>query len=112
MLYLIPLGIFIEYYSISYFVSLTLLLFWSSYNKGAIVIRMIHSKIGEETFKIGIRNYLNKHKFGNVTPTDLIEALTEASGITDLSEMMKSWLYVKGFPLVSIKEIKGKEIDG
>ncbi|KAA6402066.1 MAG: putative Aminopeptidase M1-C [Streblomastix strix] len=63
-----------------------------SYSKAGVIIKMFHDKIGEENFKKGIRNYLQKHQYGNATTAVLQEALIEASGMQDLPLKMKSWL--------------------
>ena len=36
-----------------------------SYSKGASVIRMMHSFVGSQAFKEGIRQYLRKYEYSN-----------------------------------------------
>jgi len=52
-----------------------------SYNKGAAVINMIASFLGEQVFRDGLRRYLNTHKYGNASTIDLWTALSAASAI-------------------------------
>ena len=48
------------------------------YQKAPIVMRHLEALLGEESFRDGLREYLNAHKFGNATWTDLIEVLDRA----------------------------------
>ncbi len=74
-----------------------------SYQKGASVIRMLYHFIGEEFFKIGLHNYLEKFSYDNAVTTDLWEALEAASGIP-VKKIMAAWTSQPGFPLVSVDE--------
>nr|CAD2147924.1 unnamed protein product [Meloidogyne enterolobii] len=49
-----------------------------TYSKGASVLRMIRSVMGEESFKNGLNIYLNRFKYQNAEHSDLWDALTEA----------------------------------
>ncbi|CAG8507897.1 5955_t:CDS:10 [Scutellospora calospora] len=66
-----------------------------SYNKGASVIRMLSSFLGEDIFLAGIRRYLKSHEYSNAINDDLWKALTEESGI-DVGEFMSNWTKVVG----------------
>ncbi|KAA3681020.1 aminopeptidase N [Paragonimus westermani] len=48
-----------------------------SYNKGASVLRMMESFLGRDTFRLGLRNYLQEFKFKNTVHEDLWRSLTE-----------------------------------
>ena len=72
-----------------------------TYSKGASVMRMLETFIGEETFRDGIRLYMNKHKFNNATKNDLWQALSEASH-RSIDDLMKEWTDRPGFPLLDI----------
>ncbi len=78
-----------------------------SYSKGGSVLRMLEDYIGEESFRIGIRNYLNKHSYANAETQDLWEALGEASG-KPVSEVMNSWVQQTGFPVLDISKKNSK----
>jgi puromycin-sensitive aminopeptidase len=72
-----------------------------TYEKGASVLRMLEQYIGEDKFKAGVNAYLNKHKFANTETCDLWESLAEASG-EPVEEIMNSWIFQEGHPLVSV----------
>lgn len=72
------------------------------YNKGAEVIRMIHTLIGEERFQQGMRNYIDRFDGQAVTCDDFIDAI-EQGGKVDLSQF-KNWYSQSGTPVVDIKQ--------
>ncbi|RZB41451.1 aminopeptidase N, partial [Asbolus verrucosus] len=79
-----------------------------SYGKGACIIRMMNHFLGENVFKIGLINFLNKYKYGNANREDLFAVLTEEahkSGSLDKSmtikDIMDSWTKQPGFPVVT-----------
>lgn len=47
-----------------------------SYSKGALIINMMRGFLGEDTFKLGLRNYLQKFQYDNAVQDDLWEAMT------------------------------------
>lgn len=67
------------------------------YEKGAWALVMLQNKVGEEAFKKGIQNYLNKYAFKNVTIPYLMEEL-EVVFNTDLDDFEKLWLENPDFP--------------
>jgi len=71
-----------------------------SYCKGASTIRMVHSFLGEEAFRNGLRIYLKRHKYGNAGTMDLWKAWEEASGKA-VSSLMHDWTKTEGHPLVT-----------
>lgn len=72
-----------------------------TYTKGAAVLRMIESYLGEDTFRAGVRIYLNRHRENNASADDFWHALDEASG-QDVTTIMNAWIREPGHPLVSI----------
>ncbi|MDN8339637.1 M1 family aminopeptidase, partial [Acinetobacter baumannii] len=73
-----------------------------TYQKGAAVLNMFENYLGEEKFKQGVRNYINKHQYGNATANDLISALAEQSGQGErFTRAMKSFLDQSGVPLIN-----------
>ncbi|WP_309949630.1 M1 family metallopeptidase [Acinetobacter calcoaceticus] len=73
-----------------------------TYQKGAAVLNMFESYLGEEKFKQGVRNYINKHQYSNATANDLISALAEQSGQGErFTRAMKSFLDQPGVPLIN-----------
>ena len=73
-----------------------------SYSKGASVISMVASYLGDDTFNNGIANYLDEHAFGNASPDDLWAALGEAAGDDNLQANMQGWVNQVGYPVVSL----------
>ncbi|MGK7774984.1 M1 family aminopeptidase, partial [Acinetobacter baumannii] len=73
-----------------------------TYQKGAAVLNMFENYLGEEKFKQGVRNYINKHQYGNATANDLISALAEQSEQSErFTRAMKSFLDQPGVPLIN-----------
>lgn len=72
-----------------------------SYNKGASVIRMLHSYIGDCDFRKGMNLYLTKHMYQNTCTEDLWNALEEGSG-KPVSKIMPSWTKQIGYPMISV----------
>lgn len=78
-----------------------------SYSKGASIIRMLATYLGEEIFKKGLQIYLKKHKYSNASTLDLWEALETASG-KNVKKIMENWTGKPGYPLVSILDKNNK----
>lgn len=78
-----------------------------TYQKGATVLAMFERSLGEETFKKGVRAFLEKHAWGNATAADFVSALGQAAG-RDLAPAFATFLDQAGAPLVSVElECKG-----
>ncbi|GIU85095.1 MAG: aminopeptidase [Acidimicrobiales bacterium] len=73
-----------------------------TYEKGAAVLWMLESWLGEERFREGIRLYLRRHGFSNTETTDLWDAIEEATG-EPVRRIMDSWIFQGGFPLVEVR---------
>ncbi len=71
------------------------------YNKGAEVIRMIHTVLGRKNFRKGMNLYFERHDGQAVTTEDFVAAMADASGI-DLSQF-SSWYNQAGTPRVLVK---------
>jgi len=74
----------------------------SSWTKGAMMMRMLESFIGEETMRQGLRHYLQKHADGVVTAKDFAVALSEGAR-RDLRPIIKSFVTQAGLPVISSK---------
>ncbi|HEY6959416.1 MAG TPA: M1 family metallopeptidase [Candidatus Limnocylindria bacterium] len=72
-----------------------------TYTKGAAVLRMIESYLGEDTFRAGVRIYLNRHREHNASADDFWHALDEASG-QDVTTIMNAWIREPGHPIVTV----------
>jgi len=66
------------------------------YNKGAEVIRMMHTLLGEDNFRKGMDLYFQRHDGQAVTCDDFARAMMDASGI-DLTQF-KLWYSQAGTP--------------
>jgi cytosol alanyl aminopeptidase len=70
-----------------------------TYQKGAAVLGMFESFLGEDTFRAGMRKYIHDHQLGNATANDLIDALAAASGAgADIKAAFHSFLEQPGVP--------------
>jgi aminopeptidase N len=69
------------------------------YEKGAEVVRMQHTLLGEEKFQAGMRLYFRRHDGQAVTCDDFVQAMQDASGV-DLAQF-KRWYDVAGTPVVT-----------
>lgn len=72
------------------------------YNKGAEVIRMLHTLLGEAQFQAGMKLYFKRHDGEAVTCDDFVAAMEDASGI-DLSQF-RLWYSQAGTPLVTVSD--------
>ena len=70
------------------------------YNKGAEVIRMIHTLIGDNAFRRGMDLYFERHDGQAVTTEDFIAAMADASGV-DLS-LFQRWYHQGGTPTCEV----------
>jgi len=71
------------------------------YEKGAEVVRMQHTLLGEEKFQAGMRLYFKRHDGHAVTCDDFVQAMQDASGI-DLTQF-KRWYDVAGTPVLDVR---------
>ncbi len=69
------------------------------YDKGAEVIRMIHTILGEQNFQAGMQLYFKRHDGKAVTCEDFIKAMEDASHI-DLQQF-RNWYCQSGTPVVT-----------
>jgi aminopeptidase N len=68
------------------------------YEKGAEVVRMQHTLLGEERFQKGMKLYFERHDGQAVTCDDFVQAMQDASGV-DLSQFRR-WYDVPGTPVL------------
>lgn len=73
------------------------------YNKGAEVIRMIHTLIGETAFQAGMKTYFERHDGQAVTCEDFVRAMEAGSG-QDLTQFRR-WYSQPGTPTVRVEHI-------
>src|SRR5205085_1855782 len=68
------------------------------YEKGAEVVRMQHTLLGEEKFQAGMRLYFKRHDGQAVTCDDFVQSMQDASGV-DLGQFRR-WYDVPGTPVL------------
>jgi puromycin-sensitive aminopeptidase len=90
-----------------------------TYSKGAALLRMLETYLGEDKFQKGIQAYMKTHAFNNASTNDLWDALSSASGSSanssstkknakdskkgqvDVAKLMDAWVHQPGCPIVS-----------
>jgi alanyl aminopeptidase len=71
-----------------------------TYGKGASVLSMFESYVGEEKFRDGVRAYLSDHARGNATAADFLSAESKVFG-QDLAPAFNTFLDQPGAPAVA-----------
>ncbi len=66
------------------------------YQKGAWALHILRERIGDEAFKMAIKNYLEKNKFKNVSTDDFLNEVKAVSQ-TDISDFERDWLQQTAF---------------
>jgi aminopeptidase N len=72
------------------------------YNKGAELVRMIHTLIGKEAFRRGMELYIRRHDNYAVTIEDFVAAMQDAGGV-DLGQF-KRWYEQAGTPEITVAD--------
>jgi puromycin-sensitive aminopeptidase len=71
-----------------------------SYEKGASVLLQLHEYLGAETFRDGLRVYLQRHAYGNTDAADLWAAWEEVAKLP-VTDFMNAWITQPGYPFVT-----------
>ncbi|MCP5201138.1 MAG: aminopeptidase N [Gammaproteobacteria bacterium] len=74
------------------------------YDKGAEVVRMIHTLLGPARFRAGMDLYFQRHDGQAVCTEDFVAAMADASGV-DL-EQFKRWYGQAGTPVVEVRAVR------
>jgi aminopeptidase N len=74
----------------------------NNYQKGAWVLHMLRSNLGDDVFFRGIRAYYESHKNSVASTEDLRGALEKASG-KNLRAFFTRWVYDSGHPQYELK---------
>ncbi|HHW7578938.1 TPA: aminopeptidase N [Mannheimia haemolytica] len=72
------------------------------YEKGAEIIRMIHTLLGEEKFQQGMQLYVARHDGSAATCEDFVKAMEDASGVN--LEQFRRWYSQSGTPELTISD--------
>ena len=71
-----------------------------TYYKGGTVMMSLRKMLGDAAFFRGLNRYLKRHYLGNVETNDLVEDMTDASGI-NLHPWFDQWIFRPGHPVIS-----------
>lgn len=74
----------------------------NSYQKGAFVLHMLRSDVGDEAFFKGIRDYQQQYRNGTAATANLRVAMEQAAGAS-LIPFFEQWLHRPGFPEIDVK---------
>ncbi len=72
------------------------------YNKGAELVRMIHTLIGPDYFKKGLELYFQRHDGQAVTCEDFVAAMSAASSVN--LDQFKRWYSQAGTPYLNVED--------
>ena len=79
----------------------------SFYQKGAWAIHVMRTKIGDQKFKIIVKNYLKKYQFKNVETSDFFDEVLKISDF-DVKEFQEEWLENPKFKIAEVLDILKK----
>ncbi len=69
-----------------------------TYSKGASVLSMVESWMGQDDFRKGMREYMRTHAYQNADYKDLIQSLDAASPNKSIPKLFESFLFQPGVP--------------
>ncbi len=78
------------------------------YEKGAEVVRMIHTLLGREGFRRGMDLYFKRHDGQAVTTDDFVQCMQDASGV-DLAQFRR-WYDQAGTPVLEVTDTYDPEV--
>ncbi len=78
------------------------------YQKAPIVMRKLERTLGEDAFRAGLREYLERHAFGNATWPTLIEILDDRTD-RPLAPWSAVWVEEPGRPTLEVDAAPGTE---
>lgn len=72
-----------------------------TYSKGGAVIAMFEHYLGEDTFRQGIHEHLQRFAYGNADVNDFLDSISAAAG-QDISTAFKTFLNQPGLPYLEV----------
>jgi aminopeptidase N/puromycin-sensitive aminopeptidase len=72
-----------------------------AYGKAGSVLRMIEAYLGEETFRVGINAYIQKHQYANATAGDFWGAQAKTSR-KSVDHIMPTFVQQAGAPIINV----------
>ncbi len=73
----------------------------NSYDKGAWVLHMLRTELGDDAFFDGVRRYYRAHRHGTARTADLRRAMEAAAG-RDLGWFFDQWIHAPGYPVLRV----------
>ena len=73
-----------------------------TYLKGALILNMLRSYLGDDVFFRALTGYLEKYEFSNVETSDFRITLGELTG-ENLAWFFDDWIYGAGHPVLEVK---------
>lgn len=73
------------------------------YAKGSRLMRMLQEYVGEENFRLGLKNYFTEFQYKNTEAEDLWKHLEKVSG-KNISDLMNYWISTSGYPVLHVTE--------
>jgi cytosol alanyl aminopeptidase len=80
-----------------------------TYQKGAKVVEMFERWVGPEVFRRGLSRYLEKHRAGTASVTELLQAVSQAAN-KDVATPFLSFLMQPGFPNIEVDLVCKKDV--
>ncbi|HEX2918035.1 MAG TPA: M1 family metallopeptidase [Edaphobacter sp.] len=80
-----------------------------AYGKAGAVLGMVENYLGEETFRLGVHNYLAAHLYANATAEDFWNAQTSTSH-KPVDRIMQSFVTQPGVPLLTFSDASGSAV--
>ena len=72
------------------------------YPKGALVLRMLRRRLGDERFWASMHLFLTRHQLGSAVSEDFKRAILDAAG-ENLAQFWSDWIYRPGYPRFSVR---------
>lgn len=72
------------------------------YGKGARLMKMLRSYVGDAAFRKGLKKYFKTYAYNNTEGDDLWNCLSEASG-KDVAGFMNAWITQPGYPVLTVE---------
>jgi aminopeptidase N len=79
------------------------------YLRGGLTLHALRLEIGDEVFFQGMRAYVERFAYGNVTTAEFIAVMEETSG-QDLSEFFDGWLFDRQIPNIPAMDLVAPEL--
>jgi aminopeptidase N len=81
-----------------------------TYGKGASVLKQLAYYVGEENFRKGVANYLEKFSYRNTELKDFMNEVAQAGNL-DLTGWTQDWLHQAGLNTIQVEFACGDDLD-